>query len=66
MSLVRDRNILFGMARRFKAHADAFDQSFVETCDPRALEGGARCEEAEQYRKAAQRLFDLAEEMSTW
>ncbi len=51
------------LARRFRTEADRLDTIFTQTCDPRALQGGATCEDADLHRKFASKLFDIAREM---
>jgi hypothetical protein len=51
------------LAKRFRAEADRLDTIFTQTCDPRALQGGAICEHADLHRKFAFKLFELAREM---
>jgi hypothetical protein len=51
------------LARKFKTEADRLDTIFTQTCDSRALQGGANCEDADTHRSFARKLFALAREM---
>ncbi len=51
------------LARKFRAEADRLDTIFTQTCDPRALQGGAICEDADIHRAFSRKLFALAREM---
>ena len=51
------------LARKFRAEADRLDTIFTQTCDPRALQGGAICEGADIHRGFSRRLFELAREI---
>lgn len=53
------------LARKFKAEADRLDTIFTQTCDPRALQGGALCEDAVIHRGFAHKLLALAREMES-
>lgn len=48
------------LARKFKTRADELDEAFIRHCDPRALQGGAICEEANTYRSISRQLCSLA------
>jgi hypothetical protein len=48
------------LSRIFKMHADAADKAFLKHADPRAVQGGAICEEADQLRNIARQLRELA------
>lgn len=51
------------LARKFRLEANRLDTIFTQTCDPRALQGGAICEDAETHREFARELFALAREI---
>jgi hypothetical protein len=51
------------LAKRFRAEADRLDSIFTQTADPRALQGGAICEDAAIHRDFSRKLFALAREM---
>jgi len=52
------------LAKRLRAEADRLDESFTQIADSRALQGGAICEEADDYRKFARKIFAVAREMN--
>ena len=54
------------LARKFKAEADRLDTIFTQTCDPRALEGGAYCHEANEHRELSRKLFEIARHMEIY
>jgi len=60
MSLLRETKAL---ARAYRAEADRLDELWLKTADPRAVQGGDTCEDADFYRRQAYRLFDLAREL---
>jgi len=58
-------NDTLALARKFKTEADRLDTIFTQTCDPRALQGGATCEDADLHRHFARKLFVMAYAMET-
>lgn len=47
------------LGRALKAQADALDAAWLKTADPRAVQGGAICEEASGYRDLARTAYRL-------
>lgn len=47
------------VARKCKVRADALDQAWLKRADPRAVQGGAVCEEAQEWHQAARDAFTL-------
>jgi hypothetical protein len=39
--------------------ADALDALFLKTADPRAVQGGATCEEADKWREVARKAGEI-------
>lgn len=48
------------LAKEFRTEADALDEAFLKRADPRAVQGGAICEEASEARKISRQLKELA------
>lgn len=48
------------LARAARCHADDLDAAFVKHCDPRALQGGAIDEEANEWRKRVREIRAVA------
>lgn len=48
------------LARAFGKEADLRDDAFLKLTDPRAIQGGALCEEADQLRGIRRQLRELA------
>ena len=53
------------LAKKFRGEADRIDTIFTQTCDSRALQGGAICEEADSYRKVSRELFKIVRMMES-
>lgn len=57
------RDVIFDTAvnfyRMLKRKADALDEAFLKTADPRAVQGGATCEEADEWRKLANKAAEI-------
>lgn len=48
------------LAKQARDHANALDKNWLKDADPRAVEGGDVCEEAQHYREINRRLLALA------
>lgn len=51
------------LARAYSKEADARDEAFLKTADPRAVQGGQICEEANELRAVARKLNTIANEV---
>jgi hypothetical protein len=51
------------LAKAARYYADELDEAFVKHCDPRALQGGAICEEAHEWRRTSRALRGIASQM---
>lgn len=51
------------LSRAARYYADELDAAFIKHCDPRALQGGAICEEAHEWRLTARALRGIASQM---
>ena len=56
-------NQTIALAKALKQEANRLDMEFTRTCDPRALQGGANCQDADDYRAAAKTVFAVAREL---
>lgn len=48
------------VARLLKAEANKCDEAFLKTADSRAIQGGAICEEANEWRELSNKAYVLA------
>lgn len=57
------RDVIFDTAvnlfRMLKRKADALDEAFLKNADPRAVQGGAICEEASEWRELANKAAEI-------
>lgn len=51
------------MAKRVKFDARSADEAWLKKADPRAVQGGAICEDAHSLRVAASKLAAIANEL---
>lgn len=51
------------LARASRYHSEMLDADFVKHCDPRALQGGAICEEAHEWRQYGREIMAIARAM---
>lgn len=52
------------VSRMCRIKANELDDAFVKHCDPRALQGGAICEEAHEWRELARQAAKLTMEIN--
>jgi hypothetical protein len=56
---IQSKKKILNLALEFWREADKLDDAFLRTADPRAIQGGACCEEADAYREIWRKLSDL-------
>ena len=67
MSFQADKRLILAQVKQAsadaKAMANKLDAAFIESCDPRALQGGAVCEDAAAWRDKAAMLRGIAAQL---
>lgn len=57
---------LIALARASRCHAQEIDAAFVKNCDPRALQGGAICDEAHEWHTISREIRAIAKHVEEW